>query len=120
ADARRGCRGPRAVALSGPLRLPPHGVGRERGRPRGEPVRRPGRRRARLRRGLDGAARGAASLARFRFVTPVPPRPAASVLLVRPGAAAPAEVYMIRRQKSMRFLGGFYAFPGGQVDLADG
>ena len=27
---------------------------------------------------------------------------------------------MIRRQKSMRFLGGFYAFPGGKVDPADG
>ena len=27
---------------------------------------------------------------------------------------------MIRRQKSMRFLGGFYAFPGGKVDLEDG
>jgi 8-oxo-dGTP pyrophosphatase MutT (NUDIX family) len=27
---------------------------------------------------------------------------------------------MIRRQKSMRFLGGFYAFPGGKVEVADG
>jgi 8-oxo-dGTP pyrophosphatase MutT (NUDIX family) len=27
---------------------------------------------------------------------------------------------MIRRQKSMRFLGGYYAFPGGKVDAADG
>ncbi len=27
---------------------------------------------------------------------------------------------MIRRQKSMRFLGGFYAFPGGKVDPDDG
>ena len=26
---------------------------------------------------------------------------------------------MIRRQKSMRFLGGFYAFPGGRVDPGD-
>lgn len=26
---------------------------------------------------------------------------------------------MIRRQKSMRFLGGYYAFPGGAVDPAD-
>ena len=51
---------------------------------------------------------------------PVVPRPAASVLLVRPGAACPVEVYMIRRQKSMRFLGGFYAFPGGKVEPADG
>src|SRR5499425_1677281 len=119
-DERLGGSGAGEVALSRHRRLPPHGLGRERGRPRGEPVRRPSRRQARLRRGLDGAARGAASLARFRFVTPVTPRPAASVLLVRPGAAAPAEVYMIRRQKSMRFLGGFYAFPGGKVDPEDG
>src|SRR2546425_6611246 len=27
---------------------------------------------------------------------------------------------MIRRQRSMKFLGGFYAFPGGKVDPADG
>ena len=27
---------------------------------------------------------------------------------------------MIRRQKSMRFLGGYYAFPGGKVDPEDG
>jgi 8-oxo-dGTP pyrophosphatase MutT (NUDIX family) len=53
---------------------------------------------------------------------PAVPRPAASVLLVREGAAvdAPIEVYMIRRNKSMRFLGGYYAFPGGRVDGADG
>ena len=52
-------------------------------------------------------------------MTPAEPRPAASVLLVRPGQDAPLEVYMIRRQKSMRFLGGFYAFPGGKVDPED-
>jgi len=52
--------------------------------------------------------------------SPVVPRPAASVLLVRPGTRGPVEVYMIRRQKSMRFLGGFYAFPGGKVESADG
>jgi 8-oxo-dGTP pyrophosphatase MutT (NUDIX family) len=50
---------------------------------------------------------------------PAVPRPAASVLLVRPGAGPGVEVYMIRRQKTMRFLGGFYAFPGGRVDEAD-
>jgi len=53
-------------------------------------------------------------------VTPVEPKPASSVLLVRAGSQSPAEVYMIRRQKSMRFLGGFYAFPGGKVDPEDG
>jgi 8-oxo-dGTP pyrophosphatase MutT (NUDIX family) len=45
------------------------------------------------------------------------------VLLVRaapPTAAEPLEVYMIRRQKSMKFLGGYYAFPGGKVDPDDG
>lgn len=53
-------------------------------------------------------------------MTPAQPKPASSVLLVRPGSQSPAEVYMIRRQKSMRFLGGFYAFPGGKVDPEDG
>ena len=49
----------------------------------------------------------------------VEPRPAASVLLIRPGASAPIECYLIRRAAAMRFLGGYYAFPGGKVDLAD-
>src|SRR5712664_1651353 len=50
------------------------------------------------------------------------PRPAASVIIVRdapPGAPEPIEVYMVRRQRSMKFLGGFYAFPGGKVDPGD-
>jgi 8-oxo-dGTP pyrophosphatase MutT (NUDIX family) len=53
---------------------------------------------------------------------PVEPKPAASVLLVRataPGSAEPLEVWMIRRQKGMKFLGGYYAFPGGRVDAGD-
>jgi 8-oxo-dGTP pyrophosphatase MutT (NUDIX family) len=44
-------------------------------------------------------------------------------VLVRPappGAVEPLEVWMIRRQKGMKFLGGYYAFPGGRVDAADG
>ncbi len=56
-------------------------------------------------------------------MSPVVPKPAASVLLVRPaepGGSGPFEVYLIRRQKAMKFLGGFYAFPGGRVDEADG
>jgi 8-oxo-dGTP pyrophosphatase MutT (NUDIX family) len=56
-------------------------------------------------------------------VTPVEPKPAASVLLLRPapsGGAHPIEVYVIRRNKGMKFLGGYYAFPGGRVDAADG
>lgn len=54
-----------------------------------------------------------------RRAAPVDPRPASSVLLVRPGQACPVEAYLIRRQRSMRFLGGFYAFPGGKVDAFD-
>ncbi len=55
-------------------------------------------------------------------VRPVEPKPAASVLVVRvapPGAPEPLEVWMIRRQKGMKFLGGYYAFPGGRVDPGD-
>jgi 8-oxo-dGTP pyrophosphatase MutT (NUDIX family) len=32
----------------------------------------------------------------------------------------PIEVYMIRRNRGMKFLGGYYAFPGGKVDVEDG
>jgi 8-oxo-dGTP pyrophosphatase MutT (NUDIX family) len=44
------------------------------------------------------------------------------VLLVRGAAAASGgvDVYMIRRNRGMKFLGGYYAFPGGKVDPADG
>jgi 8-oxo-dGTP pyrophosphatase MutT (NUDIX family) len=44
------------------------------------------------------------------------------VLLVRESstAASPVEVYMIRRNRGMKFLGGYYAFPGGKVDPGDG
>jgi 8-oxo-dGTP pyrophosphatase MutT (NUDIX family) len=43
-------------------------------------------------------------------------------MLVRPapaGAPEPLEIYMIRRNRGMKFLGGYYAFPGGKVDRAD-
>src|SRR4030095_4590660 len=55
--------------------------------------------------------------------TPVEPRPAASVVIVRDAASGspePLEVWMIRRHQTMKFLGGYYAFPGGRVDPADG
>src|SRR5262249_26077116 len=48
---------------------------------------------------------------------PVEPRPAASVVIVRNAAAdapEPLEVWMIRRHQTMKFLGGYYAFPGGR------
>ncbi|MET0488003.1 MAG: hypothetical protein ABW216_20035, partial [Candidatus Rokuibacteriota bacterium] len=53
---------------------------------------------------------------------PVEPRPAASVVIVRDaasGAPEPLEVWMVRRHQTMKFLGGYYAFPGGRVDPVD-
>jgi 8-oxo-dGTP pyrophosphatase MutT (NUDIX family) len=51
-------------------------------------------------------------------------RPAATVMLVRDAADAPAEderleVLMVRRNLRSDFVGGAYVFPGGSVDLAD-
>ena len=65
----------------------------------------------------DGAARGG---------PPVRPRPAATVMLLRPaegttGARAdrPVEVLLMRRVRSMGFAPGAYVFPGGRVDGRD-
>lgn len=51
---------------------------------------------------------------------PVPARPAATVLLLRPDQSGRDgfEVYVIRRAAGMTF-GGMYAFPGGGVDPGD-
>ncbi|ADD39835.1 NUDIX hydrolase [Stackebrandtia nassauensis] len=56
--------------------------------------------------------------------TPVEPRRAATVLILRDlpytaGAPGGVEVYMLRRAASMVFAGGMYAFPGGRVDPSD-
>ena len=50
--------------------------------------------------------------------TPVEPRDAATVVLMRPGPDGP-EVYLLRRQTSMAFAGGMCVFPGGGVDPRD-
>lgn len=50
--------------------------------------------------------------------TPVQPRNAATVVLMRDGDTGP-EVYLMRRQVSMAFAGGFAVFPGGGVDPRD-
>jgi 8-oxo-dGTP pyrophosphatase MutT (NUDIX family) len=47
------------------------------------------------------------------------PRQAATVLLLRDGAAG-LEVYLLRRTKGMPFAGGMTAYPGGGVDPRDG
>ncbi len=49
---------------------------------------------------------------------PLPPRPAATVMLVRQ-AAAGIEVFLMRRHRAMEFVGGVIVFPGGGVDDRD-
>ena len=50
---------------------------------------------------------------------PVPPRDAATVVLLRDGAGGP-EVYLLRRHGRMAFAAGQAVFPGGGVDPRDG
>jgi len=47
-----------------------------------------------------------------------PPRPAATVVMLRDSAAG-LEVFLIRRHGLSDVLGGAYVFPGGKVDVAD-
>ncbi len=53
-------------------------------------------------------------------LTPVPPRRAATVMLLREGAEGAVEVFLLRRRASMAFAAGAYAYPGGSVDPRDG
>lgn len=46
------------------------------------------------------------------------PRPAATLVLLRPGRAG-SEVLMLQRTRSAAFLGGAYVFPGGALDQED-
>jgi 8-oxo-dGTP pyrophosphatase MutT (NUDIX family) len=46
------------------------------------------------------------------------PRPAASLIVVRPGASGP-EILLLERNSRARFMPGAYVFPGGAVDAAD-
>lgn len=48
----------------------------------------------------------------------VVPRPAATVVVMRPGAAGP-EVLLTRRPSTMAFGPGLHVFPGGALDLSD-
>ncbi|WP_328359798.1 NUDIX hydrolase [Streptomyces sp. NBC_00445] len=51
-------------------------------------------------------------------LTPVTPRRAATVMLLKDTDAGPV-VHMLRRRASMAFAGGAYAYPGGGVDPRD-
>ncbi|MCK2214555.1 NUDIX hydrolase [Actinomadura sp. ATCC 31491] len=48
-------------------------------------------------------------------IAPVPPRDAATVVILRDGP----EVYLLRRKATMAFAAGAYVFPGGSVDVRD-
>lgn len=49
---------------------------------------------------------------------PAPTKDAATIVVVRDGAAG-IEAYLMRRQTSMKFAAGFYVFPGGGVQADD-
>ena len=49
---------------------------------------------------------------------PAMPRPAATVVLLRPGPAGP-EILLTQRPSTMAFAGDMFVFPGGRVDEAD-
>ncbi|MEG8276606.1 NUDIX hydrolase [Streptomyces sp. AHA2] len=51
-------------------------------------------------------------------LTPVAPKRAATVMLLKDTGGGPA-VHMLRRRASMAFAGGAYAYPGGGVDPRD-
>ncbi|OHU26070.1 NUDIX hydrolase [Mycobacteroides chelonae] len=49
---------------------------------------------------------------------PAPPKPAATVVLIRDGAVG-VEAFLMRRDNAMAFAGGMTVFPGGGVDSRD-
>jgi 8-oxo-dGTP pyrophosphatase MutT (NUDIX family) len=49
----------------------------------------------------------------------IPPRFASTVVLLRPDESGSFEILLTRRPPEMRFLGGFYVFPGGTVHKED-
>ena len=69
-----------------------------------------------------GPAAGPAGRRRQEYAdgtrTPVEPRNAATVVLLKPSDDGPV-VYLLRRQVSMEFAGGMFVFPGGGVDERD-
>ena len=53
------------------------------------------------------------------MTTVAPARPAATVIVLRPAAASPFEVLLVRRNDQVAFMAGAYVFPGGRVDDTD-
>lgn len=51
----------------------------------------------------------------------ITPKDAAAVILLRNDTdSANPEIFWVKRSLNLSFLGGFYAFPGGQIDTDDG
>ena len=50
--------------------------------------------------------------------TPVPPRDAATVAVLRDGARG-LELYLVKRSRTVDFMAGAHVFPGGRLDKAD-
>ena len=51
-------------------------------------------------------------------MSPAAPRPASTVVLLRPSVAR-FDVFLVRRHDSVAFMGGAHVFPGGRVEDAD-
>ena len=54
----------------------------------------------------------------FPYMNVVEPRPASTVVLLRPSATR-FVVFLVRRSDSVAFMGGAHVFPGGRVDAVD-
>jgi glyoxylase-like metal-dependent hydrolase (beta-lactamase superfamily II)/8-oxo-dGTP pyrophosphatase MutT (NUDIX family) len=53
-------------------------------------------------------------------VVSVVPKDAAAVILLRPDTDPQnPEIYWVKRSEKLAFLGGYHAFPGGQIDASD-
>ena len=48
----------------------------------------------------------------------VTPKPAASVVVLRDTSAGP-EILYLRRSPDLKFMGGYWVFPGGRIDPDD-
>lgn len=51
---------------------------------------------------------------------PTTPREAASVILLRDAGPGSFELLLVQRSPAQRFMGGYWVFPGGAVDVGDG
>ncbi len=53
------------------------------------------------------------------MIQPASPKKASTVILIRPDIQGKFEVFMTLRPAEMKFLGGFYVFPGGSIRKRD-